>query len=227
MSKLKLCPFCGKKPFYIEWVACVNPHCQMVNTYFVYETWNTRPIEDKLQARLDAQAAEIERLKGTLAHILAKCSDYDGYETVDGLKELVDAVVLIVANQETLTPNEPKLRDNIQLMAVRKLNKKIIHSSATKSAEIERLKAEIENLNESLMIAHMAGAYEGRESKESEVEQLMADHKDMALLIRRLAASIPLGKCDIRLKAYDYLKRKGFKSEIYRGTAEQALKGGE
>ena len=83
--------------------------------------------------------AETERLKGTLTHVLAKCSGYDGYETVDGLKELVDAVVLIVANQETLTPNEPKLRDNIQLMAVRKLNKKIMHSSATKSAEIDRL----------------------------------------------------------------------------------------
>ena len=67
MSKLKPCPFCGKKPFYIEWVACVNPQCQLVNTYFVPETWNTRPIEDKLQARLDAvDTAAWDNLKAEL-----------------------------------------------------------------------------------------------------------------------------------------------------------------
>ena len=91
MSKLKPCPFCGKKPFCVEWVACVNPQCQLVNTYFVPETWNTRPIEDKLQARLDAQAAEIERLKTAIQQCLtgnAHLADGDDC-TLAGLKQAI------------------------------------------------------------------------------------------------------------------------------------------
>lgn len=85
--------------------------------------------------------AQVERLEGTLAHVLVKCSDYDGYDTVDGLKKLIDDLVIIIANLETLNPNELKLRDNIQLMAVRKLNSKIIRTNAELNARNNNLKS--------------------------------------------------------------------------------------
>ena len=47
----------------------------------------------------------------------------------------------------------------------------ILAEADAQAAEIERLQAEIEDLNESLTIAHMDGAYEGRKSKESEIKR--------------------------------------------------------
>jgi len=134
MSKLKLCPFCGKKPFYIEWVACVNPHCQMVNTYFVYETWNTRPIEDELRDRLNlAEAANAE------------------------LQARIDAVD---------TAAWDKLKAELkELKEVRKDDIEAYNEQA----------AQIEDLNESLMIAYVDGVYEGRKSKESEIKRLQSE----------------------------------------------------
>ena len=63
MSELKPCPFCGNEPV-VEGnlVACNNLNCPTHDNYwtdpmiFTCDQWNTRPIEDELQARI----AELE-----------------------------------------------------------------------------------------------------------------------------------------------------------------------
>jgi hypothetical protein len=59
-DELKACPFCGKKPnpnwtdeSYIE---CTNRKCSVYGYGMSTGGWNTRPIEDALQARI----AELE-----------------------------------------------------------------------------------------------------------------------------------------------------------------------
>jgi hypothetical protein len=60
-EELKLCPFCGEKPEvnFAGVVWCKNDNCKMNNydeqgVFFLSpESWNTRPIEDELQRKLD------------------------------------------------------------------------------------------------------------------------------------------------------------------------------
>jgi len=64
MSELKPCPFCGKEPSTYEdtgYVYCPNDDCMVADSYWEkailpVEKWNTRPIEDALNARI----AELE-----------------------------------------------------------------------------------------------------------------------------------------------------------------------
>ena len=51
----------------------------------------------------------------------------------------------------------------------------ILAEAKAQAKEIERLKAQIEDLNESLMIAYVDGVYEGRKSKESEIKRLQSE----------------------------------------------------
>ena len=62
MSELKPCPFCGKKPnpnwtdeSYIE---CTNRKCSVYGYGMSTGDWNTRPIEDALNARIAELEAE-------------------------------------------------------------------------------------------------------------------------------------------------------------------------
>ena len=58
MSELKACPFCGTPAEYIEpndkWVMCPNDGCRIGLFDMTEKTWNTRPIEDALQAKIDS-----------------------------------------------------------------------------------------------------------------------------------------------------------------------------
>ena len=58
MSELKACPFCGTPAEYIEpndkWVMCPNDGCRVGLFDIAKKTWNTRPIEDALQATIDS-----------------------------------------------------------------------------------------------------------------------------------------------------------------------------
>lgn len=55
MSELKPCPFCGKEPD--ELTLNGEPRAICWNCIHDHDTWNTRPIEDALQARI----AELEQ----------------------------------------------------------------------------------------------------------------------------------------------------------------------
>jgi len=57
MSDLKPCPFCGGKALNLEddgetSIVCYNPYCSFEGVELTGITWNTRPIEDKLNAKL-------------------------------------------------------------------------------------------------------------------------------------------------------------------------------
>jgi hypothetical protein len=52
MTELKRCPFCGSIPrrLHVGGVVC-NNNCKNIAVY-PEDTWNTRPIEDELNARI-------------------------------------------------------------------------------------------------------------------------------------------------------------------------------
>ena len=59
MNELKPCPFCGKEPAIDNnFAICVNDDCELSDYWSGLEdcSWNTRPIEDALNARI----AELE-----------------------------------------------------------------------------------------------------------------------------------------------------------------------
>lgn len=97
MTELKRCPFCGEVPekmhgSYSTWVKCKNSECQNTGTQTV-NRWQTRPIEDELNARIaqltaerdewkaDAERLEKHHLSITKANLF-HCS-YCGYITKD------------------------------------------------------------------------------------------------------------------------------------------------
>ncbi len=80
MSELKPCPFCGgeasiENDGLYRWVECLNSKCEasarvfmFINDvgnadYIVAQNWNTRPIEDALNARIAELEAENDRLQ--------------------------------------------------------------------------------------------------------------------------------------------------------------------
>ena len=69
-EELKRCPHCGSKAVYVhsmayDWVKCGNMNCHNTATISV-RYWNTRPIEDELQAQIDQLTAERDELKNEL-----------------------------------------------------------------------------------------------------------------------------------------------------------------
>jgi hypothetical protein len=63
MTELKRCPHCGSKAEYVhsmayDWVRCGNMNCHNTATISV-RYWNTRPIEDELQARITELETEL------------------------------------------------------------------------------------------------------------------------------------------------------------------------
>ena len=70
MNELKSCPFCGNEPV-VEGnlVACNNLNCPTYDNYwtdpmiFTCDQWNTRPIEDALQAENEWLKEELQQEK--------------------------------------------------------------------------------------------------------------------------------------------------------------------
>ena len=71
IEELKPCPFCGQSPSMEEsitpvgYVFCNNMFCESLEPLSP-DTWNTRPIEDKLAASLAAMTAERDAAKAEL-----------------------------------------------------------------------------------------------------------------------------------------------------------------
>lgn len=105
MTELKPCPFCGTKPhpitaylltrpcFYYE---CENKTCHAEEKGWhdteqeAIDAWNTRPIEDKLNARiaeLEAENAILKKAWDGLPEIIVNLNDGDLYD-VNNLSEL-------------------------------------------------------------------------------------------------------------------------------------------
>lgn len=65
MSELKPCPFCGKQPAaQCSSAICINDDCELSDYWRGLEddSWNTRPIEDALTARIAELEAECASL---------------------------------------------------------------------------------------------------------------------------------------------------------------------
>ena len=79
MSELKKCPFCGKMPKVNSWTMhgiaeqrcfCDNEQCPVyLSKTIALDDWNTRPIEDALNARI----AELEAAQRW--HVVKECND--------------------------------------------------------------------------------------------------------------------------------------------------------
>jgi len=63
MSELKPCPFCGSADIRTEPGINLN-YCDKCSAEANIEHWNTRPIEDALQARAEKAEEMVERLIG-------------------------------------------------------------------------------------------------------------------------------------------------------------------
>jgi endogenous inhibitor of DNA gyrase (YacG/DUF329 family) len=109
MSELKPCPYCGGKVQSISnhlsypQAHCTNELC--VGRWSVVDAggwvfnWNTRPIEDALQARIDEQAkrtAALESENARLKEIMGRLVEYVGEHHIHpcimkSVKELLEA----------------------------------------------------------------------------------------------------------------------------------------
>ena len=73
MDEPKKCPFCGESvgqtnELSIEMrTECYNPSCWLAGVGMPLEIWQTRPLEDALQARIDALESENAALKAANA----------------------------------------------------------------------------------------------------------------------------------------------------------------
>lgn len=98
MSELKPCPFCGKEPAIDNnFAICVNDDCELSDywTGLEVDTWNTRPIEDALTARI----AELEEAVGLIT-TLKPTMVMDTEHPLDMAKEVAEYVTARIAELE-------------------------------------------------------------------------------------------------------------------------------
>jgi hypothetical protein len=72
MSELKACPYCGKEPksstfkftdgISCTYVCCSNEDCPFFGRTMRLEAWQSRPLEDALQSRIDELVAFVGRV---------------------------------------------------------------------------------------------------------------------------------------------------------------------
>ena len=124
-SRPKPCPFCGQGPFAetynewfaetynewsmgvvyrVTWVQCATEDCPLHKLDWIRaEQWNSRPIEHMLHERINDLESRI-----TLAIDLS--ISYDGFNDAEGLKSLIDDMVLALKG-ELKTMSEEEFRD--------------------------------------------------------------------------------------------------------------------
>ena len=74
-EELKACPFCGNKPSFnpiTKEVACIRYHKLAIGTYTARE-WNTRPLEDALQAKLENIKAKTQVMLDCVDYTVGNC----------------------------------------------------------------------------------------------------------------------------------------------------------
>jgi len=79
-KKIKLCPFCGEMPRFIDnadrgpgYVYCNNPRCGLQNVGFSLPTWNDRPSENRLRAQRDRFKIGLKKLAKYASEAAAEC----------------------------------------------------------------------------------------------------------------------------------------------------------
>ena len=109
MSELKPCPFCGKEPAIDNnFAICVNDDCELSDYWSGLEdcSWNTRPIEDALNARIAELEEENDRLQDGWFRDETICPDGSLRPKVSDLlnriAELSQAVGLITTLKPTM-----------------------------------------------------------------------------------------------------------------------------
>ena len=90
MSELKPCPFCGSADIRTEPGINLN-YCDKCSAEANIEHWNTRPIEDALNARI----AELETENAALKAEISKLKAPQGW--IDVKKQMPDVPIALVA----------------------------------------------------------------------------------------------------------------------------------
>ncbi len=90
-EQLKLCPFCGKEPYFDGvFVTCLNTSCHAITEDILPEYWDRRPIEDALRQRI-AVLEEVLRMGVTVVDRAVEIMDswqvgeWDGVRTFQEL----------------------------------------------------------------------------------------------------------------------------------------------
>ena len=78
-EELRPCPFCGKEPAIDNnFAICVNDDCELSDYWSGLEdcSWNTRPIEDALNARIAELEADKERLNSCESALISMVQQF-------------------------------------------------------------------------------------------------------------------------------------------------------
>jgi hypothetical protein len=104
-APLKRCPFCGEDSAHVRVyaqgceVVCDNPDCDDMEDAnwtreHAIEMWNSRPIEDALQVKVDALTDVSRHADKFITALLNICPDYDSalsQGAAEGVRQLEDA----------------------------------------------------------------------------------------------------------------------------------------
>jgi hypothetical protein len=127
-NELRKCPFCGIVPeaqSYITglYVTCENNDCTIAQ-HFTIASWNQRPIEDGLQARID-EGVDNERAIVNAATLLSKAGIDDPDGTLIGMvKNACERIATLEAQLRWIPVSEKRPPEDSDDIVMRKFHGK-------------------------------------------------------------------------------------------------------